>query len=161
MNHWKGIMHYILVGINALYLTSLLVTYIWYHPSYNVHDLETDEVIYTYQGLNKWHFIAVLGFNFVNNWCYNQINKANEMGVKPGIGLDLFGVNLLAMLIYSFSNEGIKVYYLVPVYAGYKLLNTCWTVYQGGIGALMGMPPVPKGLIDEDEGDENSGKSNR
>ena len=126
MLYWKGIMHYVLAGFNAVYLFSLVWTWMFHHPSHHVYDLETDEITYTYQGLNKWHFIAIIFFNLVNNWCYNQINKANEMGVKPGFGLDLFGVNLLAMFAYSFTNDGIKVYYIVPVYALYKTLTMCY-----------------------------------
>ena len=45
------------------------------------------------------------------------------MGIKSGIGLDLFGVNLLVMLAYSFTNKGLYIYWIVPIYAIYKIVK--------------------------------------
>ena len=66
----------------------------------------------------------VVVFSLINNWGYKQINVSNELGVTPGFCLDLFGFNLLVMVSYCFTNKALKLYYLVPLYALYRLYKT-------------------------------------
>ena len=38
--------------------------------------------------------------------------------------LDIFGFNIMVMVAYSFTNSALKIYYLVPIYAVYKIWVT-------------------------------------
>ena len=77
MKYWKEIMNYLLAGVYALYIGSLLVTWFFYPPG-PIHDLETDEVIGQRLGVTWWNYAMLALFTFVNNFCYKQINKQNE-----------------------------------------------------------------------------------
>ena len=87
-------MELILVGINILYIASLVVTWQWYPPQ-PIYDLETDEVIGETKGVTKWNFIWLILFSLISRWGYHQINTKNQLGVRPETCLDVFGVNLL------------------------------------------------------------------
>ena len=119
MLYWKNILQYILLGVYAIYLSSLIITWLFY-PAGPIYDLETDEIIGHQGGITWWNFAMLALFSVVNNWGYNQINKSNEMGVTPSFCLDVFGFNLFVMVSYSFTNKALKIYYLVPIYGLYK-----------------------------------------
>ena len=122
MLYWKAILEYLIAALNVIYLSSLLVTF-WFYPAGPKRDLETDQVIGHYDGLSWKHFAMLGVFNFINSWCYNNINKANEVGIRPGIGLDIFGVNVVAMVTYSFTSKGLWVFLLIPIYAVYQVVK--------------------------------------
>ena len=122
MLFWKNILEMMIAGLNVMYLISLAITY-FYYPSSPIRDFESDEIVGHTDGLTKWHIFMIIPFNLVNRWSYQQINKANEVGTKSGIGLDLFGVNILVMVLYSYSNKALKIYWIVPLYALYKFVN--------------------------------------
>ena len=104
----------------TLYTLSLIVTWMFY-PAQPVYDLETDEIVGHYTGLTWFHFFMYVPFTGINYWCYTQINKSNSMGIKPGFCLDLFGVNIAAMSVYCVSNQGLQLFWIVPIYGVYKI----------------------------------------
>ena len=63
----------------------------------------------------------LIPFSLISNWGYKEINNKNEMGVTPGYCLDIFGVNLLAQVVYSFTNKGLWIFWLIPLYAIYSI----------------------------------------
>ena len=101
---------------------SLVVTWQFY-PAEPIYDLETDEIIGHTQGLTKFHIFMLVPFSFISYWGYNEINKKNELGVMPGYCLDIFGTNLFTQFIYSFSNKGLYIYWIIPIYAAWKIGN--------------------------------------
>ena len=93
-------------------------------------------------------------FSMINNYGYIEINKQNAQGVKPGICFDVFGLNLFIMVFYSFTSKALYVYYIIPIYAVYKIWNMvgpyCCPSFFGS-GAK----------YDEHDDDDNNGKSKR
>ena len=120
MLYWKQILEYVIVLVNLVYLSSLVVTYLYY-PAGPVYDLETDAVIGQTYGLTKWHIFMLVPFNLINRWCYTQINNQNELGVRPAMAIDLFGLNTLVIIVYSYTNKGLHLYWVAPLYGGYKV----------------------------------------
>ena len=44
----------------------------------------------------------------------------NKIGVRPATQIDILGVNLLTQFVYSFSNYGIYLFLIVPIYIVWK-----------------------------------------
>ena len=115
-------MQVVLALINVIYFLSLIITFQFY-PAGPIYDLETDEIIGQKFGLTKTHILMLLPFSMISYWGYNEINKKNELGVMPGYCLDIFGTNLFTQFIYSFSNKGLYIYWIIPAYAAWKIGN--------------------------------------
>ena len=60
-------------------------------------------------------------FSAISYWGYNEVNKKNELGVSPGYCLDVLGINLVAQFVYSFSRYGLYIFWIIPVYAIWKI----------------------------------------
>ena len=46
------------------------------------------------------------------------------MGIRPGFCLDVFGLNIFVMVLYSFTDYALKVYWIIPIYGAYKIWTT-------------------------------------
>ena len=140
-------MQILFVVLNLVYGSSILITLFKYPAGSTVRDFETDEISHTNVGVTwfAWLYFAI--FNGINYYCYGTINKSNEMGVKPSTWIDILGVNTLAILAYSISYKGIKIYWIIPIYAISKLVSFIW--------------PFCCAKKQATEEDEDDGKSNR
>ena len=65
----------------------------------------------------------LIPFSLISSWGFQQINKANLLGVKPGYTLDLFGLNLFIQFMYCFTGFALYLYWLAPIYAIYQIVN--------------------------------------
>ena len=83
--------------------------------------METDEIKGYSQGVTRWNFIWLAVFTFISNWCYRGINRANALGVRPTMHLDLLGINLFTQFCYSFSYKGTYGLWLLPIYGVYMV----------------------------------------
>ena len=120
MIHWRWITQIVLAIINTIYFVSLIVTWQFY-PAAPIYDIETDELLGNTPGLTKFHIFMLIPFSLISYWGFNEINKKNELGVTPGYCLDIFGTNLFTQLVYSFSNKGLYIFWIIPIYAIWKI----------------------------------------
>ena len=103
-----------------IYIISCVVTYFFY-PAGPIHDLETDKVIGQTYGLTKWHIIVLFIFSSINNFTFANINRSNSIGVRPEYYADIFILNNLIMVLYSFYSKALYLYAIIPIYAIWKI----------------------------------------
>ena len=104
----------------GIYIISLIVTHFSY-PYGEVRDLETDKVIGMNYGVTKWHVILIFVFSSINNLTFANINRSNSIGVRPTYMIDLFILNNVIMILYSFYHKVLWLYALVPLFAIWKI----------------------------------------
>ena len=103
-----------------IYIISLVVTHFFY-PAGPVHDLESDAVIGHNYGVTKWHVIILFIFSSINNLTFANINKMNAIGVRAEYYIDIFGLNNLIMVLYSFWSKALWLYALIPLKAAWDI----------------------------------------
>ena len=91
----------------------------------------------------------LIPFTLISYWGYNEINTKNSVGAGPGYALDIFGVNLFTQFAYSFTNKALWIYWIIPIYAAYKI----WGLVSGFC--------CQRRQSAQEEVDPNEGKSNR
>ena len=98
----------------GVYIISLIFTH-FYYPYGEVRDLETDKVIGMNYGVTKWHVILIFVFSSINNLTFANINRSNSIGVRPTTMIDLFMLNNVIMILYSFYAKVLWLYALIPL----------------------------------------------
>ena len=132
----------VVIGIiNVIYLLSLLVTHIYYKPG-PIYDQETDQIIGQQLGLTWKHILMLVPFTGISSYTYKEINKLNGIGVRPAMMIDVLGLNLFTQFLYSFTNYGIYLLWIAPLYAIWKfgsmVIGFCCPNLLG-MGGGMGM----------------------
>ena len=94
-------------------------------------------------GVTKKHILMLVPFWGLSYYAYKQINKLNAIGVRPAMMIDVLGVNLFTQFVYSFTNYGIYIFWIVPIYAVWKFGSMvagfcCPNLF--GMGGGLGMP---------------------
>ena len=77
-------MQIIIGAVNAIYLISLVVTWMFYPPG-PIHDLESDAVIGQQLGVTWKHILMLVPFTGLSQYAYKEINKLNALGVRPAM----------------------------------------------------------------------------
>ena len=157
MLYWKEIMEYLLASVYAIYIISLIVTWMFY-PAGPIYDLETDEIIGERYGVTWWNFAMLAFFTMVNRWGYMMINSQNEQGITPGFCLDVFGFNILIMVAYCFTSSALKLFWLIPIYAVYKIWITVGPYLKMICPSIFGRSAMYDQF--DSNGAEDDGKSN-
>ena len=103
-----------------IYLGSIGITWFLY-PAGPIRDEESGEKIGETYGVTKMNLFMIVPFSMINNFCFNNINVRNGMGIRPEYEIDLFAINLFTMFVYSFSHKGLYFYLTIPMYGLYKI----------------------------------------
>ena len=86
----------------SLYMSSLFITW-YFYPAGPIRDEESGEKIGETYGVTKMNLFMIVPFSMINNFCFNNINARNSMGIRPVYEIDIFGINIFTMFLYSFS----------------------------------------------------------